>query len=201
MFTNQLFTLFFAITLGMRYVRKFFLATSILASVGLAVLPAPKPFTYPVSGNIDGRQSELNQCVRVSPRTPFIYYSLNGSTVIRRSELGPLTDPVESSLVDNSLRVTGPGHDFGIIDGESVQAMSQATSLPNRTPFIYTISGYTIIRRSELGPLSDPVENSPADKSLRVTGPGHDFGAIDGEAVLGVSLPSSNSSACLVNGK
>lgn len=196
MFTNQLFSLSHVIALGKKYVTKFLLATSILTSASLAFLPAAQLFTYPINENTVIRPFERNLCGRVPLGTPFSYYSLNGITVIRRSELGPLTDPVEGSLIENSLRVTGPGHDFGVIDGESVLGVSQPTSLPNRMPFIYTISGYTVIRRSELGPLTDPVE-SP----IQAQRPGHDFGMIGGESVLGMSQSSSNPSACLVNGK
>ena len=63
MFTNQFFTLSFLIALGKRYVTKFLLASSILASAGMAFLPVPKAFTSPINGNSIVR-SIRNQSLR-----------------------------------------------------------------------------------------------------------------------------------------
>ena len=100
---------------------------------------------------------------------PFYYTIHNGTIVKRNSELGPLT-----GTVDSSLTTRGPGHDFGaIVDGSSFDRYLPA----NAIPFYYTVYNGTIVKRnSELGPLAGTVDNS-----LTPRGPGHDFGAIEGD--------------------
>ena len=133
---SKLFTLSAAIPWAKRHVPKFLLAASLLVSSAMTYIPINAPFTYPANGN----------------------------SVVRRSELGPLT-----GTTYNSATAHGPGHDFGAFGNE----IDFVVSLPAARPFSYMLNGNTIVRRSELGPLTGTV-----DSSLPAPRPGHDFGAI-----------------------
>jgi len=105
-----------------------------------------------------------------------ITYTVNGYTVVRRSELGPLTGTVTNAVVDlvpitgnNPVQATGPGHDYGAIGNVSDLPVSVSPA----STFNYTIHGITVVRRSELGPLT-----GTAYSPLPRVGPGHDYGAI-----------------------
>jgi len=131
------------------------MAASLLASFGMTYLPINRPITYPANGN----------------------------TVVRRSEMGGLTGTTYDFLLAG-----GPGHDFGATYGDSASGI--ALSLPstfsspipapipghdlgairdetgpalrllNERPFSYTINGVTVLRPSELGPLTLTVDPS-----------------------------------------
>jgi hypothetical protein len=110
----------------------------------------------------------------MTPKT--ITYLGKGGTVALRSNPTGL-----SAMVGDPSLNHWPGHDFGAIDSE----FSLATGLPSSGLFAYTISGVTMLRRSELGPLTGALDFS-YQKAL----PGHDFGAIGGELSSYSSLPS-----------
>jgi hypothetical protein len=123
----------------------------------------------------------------LSQRTdpPAFVYWVNGQMVVRRSEFGPLTDPVENSIpaisahepgrdfgaifgaidpgailsvdpVEVSVPTNAPGHDFGAIYGAVDPGKNLCVDPP---PFTYTFNGITIVRRSELGPFTETVDN------------------------------------------
>lgn len=105
-----------------------------------------------------------------------LIYTVNGNTVVRRSELGPLTGTVTNAVVDqvpltgaNPVQAIGPGHDYGAIGIGSEFPVSVSPA----STFVYTIHGNTVVRRSELGPLTGTVYGP-----LPGIGPGHDYGAI-----------------------
>ena len=71
--------------------------------------------------------------------------TVNGFTVVRRSEFGPLT-----GTGNDPVLARGPGHDFGVLGDEYKPGMSLLTL----SPITYTVNGFTVVRRSELGPLN-----------------------------------------------
>ncbi len=81
-------------------------------------------------------------------RNPRIAYNIGGKSVLRRSELGPLTLPVD---VSGMARSTGKG-----IIGMELAASPVAIDSLMPSPLICTIAGVTVVRRSELGSLADP---------------------------------------------
>lgn len=82
------------------------------------------------------------------PTNPKFIYTVNGQTVVRRSELGPLT-PATSNDPTAHL----PGHDYGVIG----DPLDLAITLPAAKQFSYMVHGEPVVRRSELGPMSIPV--------------------------------------------
>jgi hypothetical protein len=87
---------------------------------------------------------------------------------------------ISADPVNASVAVRLPGHDFGTIYGNVDPGVRQRTDPP---PFVYWSNGQMVVRRSELGPLTDPVSNPVAETVVnpsRVLGPGRDFGAIYG---------------------
>jgi hypothetical protein len=168
---TRLIDLSVAFALLFRRANKFLLAVSLLASSGLAILPGSIRFTGTVNGNMDVKSYELvslNGTVGYSllPSRPIhdpgvtggtsdpgvglpsaypISYTVNGFTVVRRSEFGPLTGTVNEPVLTR-----GPGHDFGVLGDEYKSGMSQHTM----SPITYTVNGFTVVRRSELGPLN-----------------------------------------------
>lgn len=123
MFTSPLFTLSFSAASGMRYLTKILLIVLALACLGLVGDPDTQP---PIS------------------------YTVNGYTVVRPSELGPLTGTLGTPEL-----ARGPGHDYGAIYTISEPGMSQPEPQPQIT---YIVNGYTVVRPSELGPLTGTIE-------------------------------------------
>jgi hypothetical protein len=117
---------------------------------------------------------------RDHPQPPFIY-KVNGQTVVRRSELGPLTDPVENSIPVFPVR--GPGRDYGTIY-DNIDPGTIRLDHP-QPPIVHWFNGQMVPRRSELGPLTDPVENYIPVFPAR--GPGRDYGAIYGTVDPGLN--------------
>jgi hypothetical protein len=119
------------------------LAVSLLAGSSLAFLPANLKFTY----------------------------TINGQTVVRRSELGPLTGTVYTYGHVKNVNLVG-------------SELTMETGLLYTTPFIYTVNGITIVRRSELGPLTDHTSNDPTPHL-----PGHDYGVLGNSPEFAITLP------------
>ncbi len=72
---------------------------------------------------------------------PFIV-NINGQWVVRRSELGPLTQPVEQSVTASQT------------SGVKLISDLASSSIACQSPVTYTIAGVTLTRCSEQGPLS-----------------------------------------------
>jgi hypothetical protein len=163
--------LFVAFALLMRRATRFLVAGTILASFGMAILPGSIRFTGTVIGNMDVSGFQLVPLIGTvghsllpsrpmhdlgvtggtsdpgvgSPSANPISYTEHGFTVVRRSEFGPLI-----GTVNDALLTRGPGHDFGVLGDEYKPGMSQ----PTLSPITYTVNGFTVVRRSELGPLN-----------------------------------------------
>ena len=100
-----------------------------------------------------------------SPNT----YTFIGNTVMQHANFIPST-----GMNDNAPIQHYPGHDFNAL---YAHPNLDNSLLKAAGPFSYTLSqGTIVVRRSELGPLTGTVGNS-----LPIRGPGHDFGAIDGD--------------------
>ncbi len=118
-------------------------------------------------------------------RHPSNYYS--NSDWIERHK-GSLT-----GTVVYPIQARGPGHDFGAIGNASNLDKCLPVAVK---PSTYTTSnGIVVTRRSELGPLTGTVVNP-----LQARGAGHDFGAINGESDLGVSISSTNPCTATTSG-
>lgn len=146
--STNLFTLSDVIGWGKRHIVKLFLAASLLACYGIDQLPDDWPITYTVNGYI----------------------------VMRPSEMGPLTGTVYNAMIDiipitgeGPVQARGPGHDYGAI----VNLSNPAVSVSPANAISYTVNGYTIVRPSEFGPLTQTFNKPPPP-----VGPGHDYGAI-----------------------
>jgi hypothetical protein len=92
-------------------------------------------------------------------------YTGNRNSVVQVSDLKPFTN-----TVGDSRQVIQPGHDFGAINGAIDPGVRLLADLPL---FTYWFNGQMVVRRSELGPLINPV-----DAFISPRWPGHDFGAI-----------------------
>ena len=101
-----------------------------------------------------------------------------------RNKIDPLSaiNPI-TATTDRSQQAFQPGHDFGAIYGATDPGINLRT---DPSLFTYWVNGQMVVRRYELGPLTDPVE-----ASLPLYQPGHDFGAIYGASDPGINLPSS----------
>jgi hypothetical protein len=181
MYNKPLSTLSTVIALGMRVAAKLLLGASLLAVSGAAAMPTSRPFSYSIHGATVVRRSELGpltgtEAYSLTTTRPdqelgpvryasnldifqpptlrtFTYSLFNGNVVVRRSELGPLT-----GTLDNFTRIPGPGHDFGVIGGVAFFESNQPAAA---SPFTYTLpNGNVVVRRSELGPLTETVDNS-----------------------------------------
>jgi hypothetical protein len=180
MLANRLLTLSFSKAPAMRYTAKILLVASILAGLTVACAPSTQPaLSDPVNGNAVVQASNVlpsQEPIAAAPQTnlpghnfgdiygavdpgasqrsdpPHLVYWVNGQMVVRRSELGPLTDPVSNPVAETVVEpaaVLGPGRDFGAIYG-TVDPGSSLTA-------------------------------DPVDISVPIHGPGHDFGAIYGD--------------------
>ncbi len=114
------------------------------------------PLTQPVGGSIltgaSGQASgsfkfEAAPAQRVLAAQPTIRYSIAQNILIRRSELGPLAEPAENSM-PASAQDQNPATIIRFANPLENQCSLQP-SLPS------TIAGVTIMRPSELGPLTD----------------------------------------------
>jgi hypothetical protein len=163
--------LFVAFALLLRRATKLLVTGAILANFGMAILPGSIRFTGTVNTNMDVSGFELLPLTGTvgyslfpsrpmhdpgvtgstsdpgvgSPSANPISYTVNGFIVVRRSELGPLTGTVNDPLLTH-----GPGHDFGVLGDEYKPGMSLLTL----SPITYTVNGFKVVRRSELGPLN-----------------------------------------------
>ena len=172
MFGKYLFRLYVAYILAKRCAMKACFTAMLLPWLMMANLPTTSnPIANAINGNSVTRHSDFGQLTETIDNPPPLHgpghdygaigdesdppmsspaispftYTVNGFTVVRRSELGALT-----GTIDNSLLTRGPGHDFGVIGDEYKSAMS----MPTTSPFTYTVNGFTVVRRSELGPLN-----------------------------------------------
>ncbi len=127
-------------------------------------------FSYTVGGQLVSRSSELGPLtgytydilpadqgsevsgaisVASSPiiASPLITYTIAGQTMVRDSELGPLTGYTEDALLASSVGQNAIG-------AEAIPALDISQCTVQLT-ITYTIAGQTITRHSELGPLAD----------------------------------------------
>jgi hypothetical protein len=198
---------------GIRHTKTMVLTAFILAGLTVACATTKQPISNdPVASKPVAQASNklpLQEQTAISPQThlpghdfgdiygaidpglsqradpPSFIYWVNGQMVVRRSELGPLTEPADNFFPTIAAR--GPGHDFGAIYGDvdpdanqsadpvsvSVAALEPGHDFgaiygafdPGKSLCIpqpkltYTFNGITIIRRSELGPLTETVDN------------------------------------------
>jgi hypothetical protein len=82
---------------------------------------------------------------------PFVYW-VGGHMLMRRSEMGPLTN-----YYDNTAQAYGAGQNLSKL---SVASAADIRVPPIQPPITYTLAGQTIIRQSELGPLTGTTGNS-----------------------------------------
>jgi hypothetical protein len=186
MFTNQLQTQSISKASVIRYTTRLLLVASILAGFTTACATTAQSASIdPVVGNTKVQASELlslNETIDISPQTNqkghdfgAIYGSVDPGANQIADPVGVLApahgpghdfgaiygasdpgailsvDPVEVTVPANS-----PGHDFGAIYGAVDPGKNHYVDLP---PFTYTFNGITVVRRSELGPLTETVDN------------------------------------------
>ncbi len=144
-----------------RYTRILLLIVLILAGISIVALISNKPsetttstvgsIPLPNSSRLPGHNfgaiyGEVDPGAnKWGSQLPFVT-TIAGQTVIRRSELGPLTE-----IVADPPKKHGPGHDYGSIGC----ADDPVAPLENgQTPFSYTVAGVLVTRKSEMGPLT-----------------------------------------------
>lgn len=108
---------------------------------------------------------------------------INGKTVIRRSELGPLTGTVYTYKPVNHFSVVRSG-------------VALDTGLMYTRPFTYTVNGATVVRISELGPFTGRTSIDPATHL-----PGHDYGVLGNAPEIAITLPPQKSFSYTVHGE
>lgn len=184
--TKSLFTRSAQVASRIKYAAKSFLIISLLAGISLAFVPTAQassnrsaktnaivqPYetmllaeTYSDSlpsrgpgrdfGAID--YSAYSFIKQLSIQNPFVYWYA-GQMVVRRSELGPLTDSTS-----NSIPLHTPGHDF---DAQGFASIPNVNLRASRLPFEYKISGRLVTRFAEFGNLADPADISLLENAL-----------------------------------